>query len=184
MANFQEYSAIDLGCGRHKHEGALGVDIVETNDVDIVIDLNQYPWDLPDNSFSTVYCKDTLEHLDRPLRFLEEVYRISADDAIVHIKTPHFTNNNAWVDPTHKRPFSAFTFQDYITDEGEYSYYTDATFEPLSVDIQFESVKKLPWNLLGRYIANKWTWWYEKTVLRSVFPAQSMRIELRVSKSP
>lgn len=182
MKGIQDYTAIDLGCGEDKHEGALGVDIVDTDEVDIVMDLTDYPWDLPDDTFSSVYCIDVIEHLEQPLRFLEEVYRISKDGAIVHIKTPHFTNNNAWVDPTHKRPFSAFTFQDYITEEGEYSYYTDAVFEPVSVYILFESAKKIPWNIVGRYIANRWTWWYEKTVLRSLFPAQSMRIELRVSK--
>lgn len=176
------HNTIDLGCGTSKHENALGVDIVDTENVDLVRDLSEYPWDLPSDTFSTIYCIDIIEHVDEPLRFLEEVYRIAADNAIVHIKTPHFTNNNAWVDPTHKRPFSAFTFQDYTTKDGKYSYYTDAVLEPVEIRIGFEPVKKLPWNIVGKFIANRWTWWYEKTVLRSIFPAQSMRIKLRANK--
>lgn len=177
-----EYDAIELGCGQKKTDGALGVDIVNTEETDIIMDLSKYPWDLPDNCFSTIYCMDILEHMSEPLKFLEEVYRIADDGAIVRIKTPHFTNNNAWVDPTHKRPFSAFTFHDYITSSGEYSYYSDASFTVKSLYINFESARKLPWNLVGRYIANNFTWWYEKTVLRSIFPAQSMHIELEAEK--
>jgi len=129
-----------------------------------------------------VYCIDILEHLNEPLKFLEEVHRIATDGAFVEIKTPHFTNNNAWVDPTHKRPFSAFTFRDYITEDGDYSYYTDAEFELDDIYIGFEPARIMPWNILGRWIANKWTWWYEKTILRSLFPAKSMVIQLKAVK--
>lgn len=180
--DISEYNIVDLGSGVSKHDGALGVDIVDTEKTDIVMDLSEYPWDLPNGAFSTVYCIDILEHIEDPLGFLEEVYRISRDGATVHVKTPHFTNNNTWVDPTHKRPFSAFTFQDYITSEGEYSYYTDATFELRELTIGFEPARKIPWNVVGRYIANRWTWWYEKTVLRSLFPAKSMRATLVARK--
>lgn len=180
--DLSDFDAIDLGCGRRKREGALGVDIVDTSDVDIIMDLSEYPWDLPESTFSTVFCADILEHMKDPVLFMEEVYRISRGGAVVYIKTPHFTNNNIWVDPTHKRPFSAFTFRDYFTKEGEYAYYTEAVFDPISIDIGFVSARKLPWNIVGRYIANKLPWWYEKTVLRSLFPAQSMNIELEVKK--
>jgi ubiquinone/menaquinone biosynthesis C-methylase UbiE len=177
-----QYETVDLGCGTNKQPDALGVDIVNTDKTDIVQDLNNHPWDLPDNSFSNVICEDILEHVDDPLRFLEEVHRIAKSNAEVYIRTPHFTNHNAWVDPTHRRPFSAFTFRDYITSEGDYAYYTDAKYEMIDLRIGFISSKKMPWNLIGRYIANNFTDWYEKTVLRSIFPAQSMEIELRVKK--
>jgi len=177
-----EFEIVDLGSGTNKHPEAIGVDIVDTEKTDIVQDLNEFPWDLPDSSFSRVICKDVIEHINEPLRFLEEVYRIAEQDGEVHIRTPHFTNHNAWVDPTHKRPFSAFTFRDYITSEGSYAYYTDAEFELVDLRIGFISVRKMPWNLVGRYIANNFTSWYEKTVLRSIFPAQSMEVRLRVKK--
>lgn len=182
MTDISSYDAVDLGCGENKHEGALGVDIVDTGDADVTIDLETYPWALPEDSFGFVYCRDILEHVDQPLRFLKEVYRTSRDGATVYIRTPHFTNNNVWVDPTQERGFSAFTFQDYNTADGEYAYYIDATFVPESIYIKFISARQIPWNLVGRYIANRWTWWYEKTFLRALFPAQGMRITLRVEK--
>jgi ubiquinone/menaquinone biosynthesis C-methylase UbiE len=115
--------------------------------------LNNHPGDLPDNSFSHVICEDILEHVDDTLRFLEEVHRIAESNAEVYIRTPHFTNHNAWVDPTHRRPFSVFTFRDYITSAGDYAYYTNAKFELINLRIGFISIKKMPWNLIGRYIA-------------------------------
>lgn len=177
-----QYDAVDLGCGTNKHDGALGIDIVDTSDADLVMDLSEFPWELPSDSFSMVYCMDILEHVSEPLQFLEEVYRIAEDGANIRIKTPHFTNPNTWADPTHKRPFSARMFSDYITAEGQYSYYTDAVFELEEIYINFESARKYPWNVIGRYVANKWPEHYEKTVLRSLFPAQSMFVTLRVVK--
>ncbi len=50
-----KYSLPDLGCGVNKHPGALRVDIIATDDVDIVMDLDSYPWDLPHNSSSKIY---------------------------------------------------------------------------------------------------------------------------------
>lgn len=182
LKEIQSYESIDLGCGENKHDGALGVDIVDTDDVDVVMDLNDAPWDLPSRSFSEIYCKDIIEHLDDPLEFLEEVHRIGKDGARVYIRTPHFTNNNAWVDPTHVRPFSALTFTDYITKSGQYSYYTDAEFELESLHIGFTSRKFFVWNIVGSAVANRFPWFYENTVLRSIFPAQSMDIELTVIK--
>lgn len=176
-----KYDIIDLGCGREKHEDALGVDIVETSEVDLIQDLNKADWALPDSSFSKVYCKDIIEHVDDPLNFLEEVYRISKPSAEVYIRTPHFTNNNAWADPTHKRPFSAFTFKDYVVEDGQYSYYTDANFRVEDFIIRFP-IRHAPWNLIGRYIANNHVWFYENTVLRSLFPASSMEVSLVVVK--
>jgi len=182
MATVHDYDAIDLGCGQDKYDGAYGVDIVEGPDVDRVIDLEQMPWDLPANHFSYIHCNDILEHMADPLAFMEEVYKIAADDAEIFIRTPHFTNANAWTDPTHNRPFSAATFEDYFTQEGDYSYYTDATFALKELRIGFIPARRLPWNIVGRVIANRWTWMYEHSFLRSLFPAGSMEIKFKAIK--
>ncbi|MDB2262449.1 methyltransferase domain-containing protein [Halorubrum ezzemoulense] len=174
---------IDLGCGENKYDDeALGVDIVSTEEVDIVQNLNETPWDLPSNQFDDIYCRDIIEHVEDPLKFLEEVYRISKSSAYVYIKTPHFTSNNAWVDPTHKRPFSVYTFSDYITVDGKYSYYTECEFTVSNIKIGFARNKKIPWNILGEKIANKYTWFYENTFVRNIFPARSIEVELKAIK--
>lgn len=81
---------------------------------------------------------------------MEQVYAVSKPGSIVHVKTPHFTNNNAWVGPTPNRPFSAFTFNDYFRSTGQYSYYKDDDFEVIDIQIRFELAKTISWNIFGR----------------------------------
>lgn len=176
------YDKVDLGCGKDKHKGCLGVDIKETGSTDLILDLSKKHWSLPSDSFEKVWCKDILEHMSKPVSFMEEVHRISKSNAEVHIRVPHFTNKNSWVDPTHKRPYSAFTFSDYFTSGGKYRYYTDATFKLKRLHIEVPASRRRPWSYIGRYIANNHTGTYEDTVLRCLFPARSIQITLKTVK--
>ena len=55
---------IDLGCGRQKRDGFVGVDIRAYDGVDVVVDLarDRWPWD--DNSVTEAYASHIVEHLD------------------------------------------------------------------------------------------------------------------------
>ena len=54
---------IDLACGQNKREGFIGVDIVSAPGVDIVHDLNVYPWPFEDNSVDEINCSHYIEHI-------------------------------------------------------------------------------------------------------------------------
>jgi len=54
---------VDLACGDNKHEGFIGIDIVDIPEVDIVHDLSVYPWPLEDNSVDEVVCNHYIEHI-------------------------------------------------------------------------------------------------------------------------
>ena len=45
---------LDVGCGRDKIPGALGVDRVALPGVDVVHDLDSYPWPFEDSSFEAL----------------------------------------------------------------------------------------------------------------------------------
>ncbi|MQL52258.1 methyltransferase domain-containing protein [Desulfofundulus thermobenzoicus] len=68
---------LDLGCGPNKLPGAIGVDIRPGPVVDVVHDLNVYPWPFADNEFDLVYASHVLEHLDDVVRAVEEIHRIT-----------------------------------------------------------------------------------------------------------
>lgn len=74
----------DLGCGRAKQHGFIGIDILPYEGVDIVCDLEQYPWPFPDECASTVMASHLVEQLDPRqhglLRFMDEVWRITRPD--------------------------------------------------------------------------------------------------------
>lgn len=110
---------IDLGCGDSKI-GNIGVDIVETEDVDVIHDLEKPPYPFKDNEFDGAYIICVLEHLESIRTCLNEVHRILKPESCVYLTLPHFTYSCGYGDPTHKRTYSVGTL-DFISGEsGEY----------------------------------------------------------------
>ncbi|TMJ14881.1 MAG: class I SAM-dependent methyltransferase [Bacillati bacterium ANGP1] len=98
---------IDLGCGAKKVPGAFGIDLIALAGVDLVHDLEATPYPLPESCADTIYLNHVLEHFEKPLPLLEEVWRLARPDGQVLIRTPHYSGTYAWIDPTHRHAFSA-----------------------------------------------------------------------------
>ena len=62
----KDYLRLDLGCGRFKRKGFIGVDIEKFDCVDIVADLNE-PLKFPDDSTDRIFCSHTLENVKNPI---------------------------------------------------------------------------------------------------------------------
>lgn len=63
-ADMQVHGArIDLGSGPNKTPGFIGVDIRAVPGVDVVCDLERFPWPIPDDCASTVITNHVLEHI-------------------------------------------------------------------------------------------------------------------------
>jgi len=135
---------LDLGCGAGKVPGAFGVDIVDQPGVDLVHDLEATPYPLPENSADEIHLNHVLEHFANPLPILEEVWRLSRPDGQVLIRTPHYSGTYAWIDPTHRRAFSAKSFHYY--GENAYSFYTNARFHVVRVRLKYFMIEDdWPW---------------------------------------
>lgn len=106
---------LDLGCGRNKAEGAFGVDIHPYTGVDQVLNVNETPWDLPNDYFESVRSLHVIEHVDNVVGFMKELHRVCKSDAEIYIETPHFSSCNSWNDPTHKAHFSSQWYKDFQT---------------------------------------------------------------------
>ena len=55
---------IDIGCGANKVHGFIGVDTRALPGVDIVMDLEKYPWPIPTDCASTLVSSHVLEHIN------------------------------------------------------------------------------------------------------------------------
>lgn len=96
---------LDLGCGRNKKEGFIGVDSLSFPEVDIVHDLTKtWPWE--NDSIEEVHCSHTVEHLTAEERifFVNELYRVLKVGGKATIITPHWCSTRAYGDLTHKWP--------------------------------------------------------------------------------
>lgn len=114
---------IDLACGNNKREGFWGVDEVDTDAADQVVDLEVFPWPWADGTIESFHSSHYCEHTpmyredgqDGLIAFMNEAYRClrkpvgkPGDDGYVEggsmtIIHPYAMSTRAFQDPTHRR---------------------------------------------------------------------------------
>ncbi|MBD3307171.1 methyltransferase domain-containing protein [candidate division KSB3 bacterium] len=176
---------LDLGCGKQKLAGAIGIDRNPDTDADILHDLTQFPYPFADDAFDEVYCDSILEHLEPFFEVMEEIHRITVNGGIVRVKVPYYTSFDAFTDPTHTHFFTSRSF-DYFREEYRYHYYTTARFAIMDMHVTFLKLKQLgglsPHKLLGvEWFANHALKFYE-AFLAYIFPAHILSVTLKVIK--
>lgn len=119
---------LDLGCGKNKYPGAIGLDMNPGVNPDIVFEFKDRDLlPLEDNSFDEVHMKDFIEHVDDISWLLSEVHRVSRPDSKVYIRFPHYSHKSAYSDVTHTKRLGVQILDhfDPSTKCGEkFSYYT------------------------------------------------------------
>lgn len=103
---------LDVGCGPdRKKEGSIGLDIRKGPKVDVVHDLNRYPYPFKDNWFGWIEMSHIIEHVAKPLQLLDEAHRIARNGATIRIITPHYTSQLSYGDFEHLHHFGYMTFK-------------------------------------------------------------------------
>ena len=173
-------AVLDIGCGTRKIEpGSLGIDSIPGPEVDVVWDLDTYPWPLETSAFSRIYMSHIIEHLADPVRAMAEVHRVSRDGAGVFVVTPHFSSHNSYVDPTHRYHLAAGSFE-YLTGKDFPSFRgAPFRFEIASLELTFGGNFFL--DNAGRFLARRSLQWYERHAAW-IFPALDIRCHLRARK--
>ena len=101
---------LNLACGQIKIDGFTGVDKVKTDAVDIVHDLETFPWPFESGSVDEVHCSHYVEHTTDLIAFVDELWRIMKQGAKATIIAPYYMSVRCWQDPTHKRAISEMSF--------------------------------------------------------------------------
>jgi SAM-dependent methyltransferase len=106
---------IDLGCGENKNEGFVGMDYRKLKGVDIVHDIEDFPYPLPDECASLAVASHVVEHINPHkgvfIDFMNEVWRILKPGGEFMIATPYAGSPGFYQDPTHINPCNEKTWE-------------------------------------------------------------------------
>ena len=136
---------LDIGCGKHKTPGAIGMDCNPRTDADVIHNLNDIPYPFPDNEFDLIIGNQVIEHVVDVLAVMGELHRIAKPGALIRLDTPHYTDISSFRDPTHLHHFTCESFMYFTEKRPEFAFYTDVTMRTRQVRV---TLLKL-WRALG-----------------------------------
>lgn len=174
---------LSLGCGHDVRPDWVNCDIAALPGVDVVHDLEVFPWPFQDGEFDHVECVDIIEHLGDMADALREIHRILKPGGRAFISGPHFTSYTVPTDPTHRRSFAINTFE-FFTERSFLGrgYYFDFSFAAVEHRaIRFQKVNAQPWNEIAERVINRHRrlqTYYEQTALSRLFPAHQVEVVL------
>jgi SAM-dependent methyltransferase len=168
----ESMKTLDLGCGQHtKLPGSVGLDLRPAPHVDVVHDLDTYPYPFKENTFDHIEMSHVIEHVARPLHLMNEVHRIAKSGGTVRIITPHYSSQLSYGDLEHFHHLGWITF---------HALQASGLFRILRHRLWFTDLYKA----LGiAFLANRAPRRWEK-YLAFIFPALYIEVVLEVLKDP
>lgn len=96
---------LDIAGGGNPQRGFVNIDIRPLPEVDIVHDLEKFPWPIPSESVSFAMASHIVEHIDPAhgvfVGFMNECWRVLQQGGQIMIATPMAGSAGYWQDPTH-----------------------------------------------------------------------------------
>jgi SAM-dependent methyltransferase len=171
---------LDVGCGRKKFPGSIGIDMSPAGQADVLCDWTRT---LPfaDSSFDQVRLIHVIEEVDNIFTVLAEVHRVARPGARVVIVTPHYTDHASYCSPAHRWHLSSFSFWFFSDKPREYDYYAPADYREVRVRVEMLKL----WKILGfQFLINHFRqfrrfWEY---YLSFVIRGKAIRWDLEVRK--
>jgi SAM-dependent methyltransferase len=154
---------LDIGCGRNKLEGAIGLDHNNYDGVDIVANL-EGTLPIPDADFDLVFADQVLEHVNDLTPLLMEIHRVLKPGGQLLAHVPYFRSAWAHIDPTHVRSFTLDTLDYYVKGSWLHDVYRFS-------DTYFVSIDK--------YLDTE----YPSTISRRAFSSMALRNPMRFENS-
>jgi len=124
---------LNIGCGNKSEAGYINLDKIKLDGVDVVHDLDTFPYPFRDNTFVEIKAIDVLEHINDIAMAMQELHRIMKTGGVLYVRGPDAEYpEELWRDPTHKRAFTdvSFDYWDEDTYYGEHcGWYSNARFK-------------------------------------------------------
>jgi len=105
---------LNLGCGSQPEQDWVNLDAADIPGVDVVHDLDVFPWPFKDGEAEEIKAFDVYEHVDRPLEFMAECHRILSPGGQLYIHTSYWKNSDSFRDPTHRRFLTEESFDYWV----------------------------------------------------------------------
>jgi SAM-dependent methyltransferase len=105
---------LNLGCGSRPEPGWVNLDSVAQPGVDVVHDLDAFPWPFEDGEAEEIRAFDVYEHVNHPLEFMAECHRVLHSGGLLFIHTSYWKNRCSYTDPTHKRFLTEDSFDYWV----------------------------------------------------------------------
>ncbi len=109
---------LDIGAGENPQKGFVAMDKRKLPGIDIVHDLETFPYPLEDESCLTIVGSHIIEHIKPWLTIdlFNELWRILKPGGQLALATPYAGSPGFWQDPTHCNGFNEATFQYFDPD--------------------------------------------------------------------
>ena len=143
--------SLDLGCGESKRPNWIGLDKRALEGVDIVHDVQDLPWPIPDSICMQVVMFHLFEHIEPKYRIqvIDEIWRIMKPRGQLWLIAPYATSVGAFQDPTHYTCPNEVTFTYFDPNHPMYQVYKPKPWELLrnsykligNMDVLMEAVK-------------------------------------------
>ena len=172
---------LNLGCGLDIKEGYINLDKMEAKGVDVVWDLDKFPYPFKDNTFDEIIAFHILEHLFDYGKAMWELNRILKPNGKLHLKVPHFSD--AWShNEFHKTEFSFCNFghDRPLRDSRDIEKLRYFNFKVIKKRIRFTKVLQ-PHNYIIEPIFNFGVMpiIWEYGILKNIFPATEIEVVLK-----
>jgi len=83
---------LNLGCGQWIIPGYINQDVIDLPGVDMVFDLDKFPYPFEDSTFDEIYSAHVLEHVQDLGEVMQELTRICKPGSDIKVVVPYFSN--------------------------------------------------------------------------------------------
>jgi ubiquinone/menaquinone biosynthesis C-methylase UbiE len=174
---------LNLGCGADIKKGFDNLDFVKNPGVDLVCDLNKFPYPIKDNTYDEIYARFILEHVNDFVEVTSELHRILKPRGKLIVEVPYDASYSTWSNFQHKRGFNLKTFAMFVPSEMKRRKIKTHDY---GLKFSFSNIKQKLWFPKGFHlesyivepIFNLIQRIYEETMLRALFPAYSIIVKL------
>jgi len=170
---------LDIGCGRSKYPGSIGLDQMPLPGVDVVANLD-HALPFSDGEFEAVFANQVLEHVRDLVALVREVHRVLQPGGVFLVHVPYFRSSWAHIDPTHVRSFT-INSMDYFV-RGTYCHdnyrFMDEAFSEIQIFLDSDYRSTLARRFFSS-VALRRPFWFENSFWSAYYPFEQISYLLK-----